>query len=190
MPIHELDYELEDTLVTSSPEQLKALGDETRLAILDMLLERSASTSDLAAALDKPKGTVAHHLNVLLQAELIQVVRTRQVRAMTEKFFGRTARTFLLGKGFGPGHFLRQAMAEVEHLDDQVDDDSPHHGMFTLRHARISHDRAAEYVSRLTELSDEFSGDVRDGEVVYGMLLGVFPTRNPALPKESPEEAS
>lgn len=188
MPIQELDYDLDDTMVTSSPEHLKALGDGTRLSILDLLLERSASTSQLAEALAKPKGTVAHHLNVLLDAGLIQVVRTRQVRAMTEKFFGRSARTFLLRGGFGPEHFLRQAMAEVEHLE--VDEKESKHGIFTLRHARIPHERAAEYVQRLAELSDEFAAEARDGDVVYGMILGVYPSRQPMLPADpSTEEA-
>ena len=43
-----------------------------------------------------PKGTVGHHLKVLEKAGLIRVVRTRQVRALTEKYYGRVARLFEL----------------------------------------------------------------------------------------------
>ena len=184
MPINELDYDLDDTLATTSPEQLKALGDETRLAILDLLLQRSASTGQLAEALSKPKSTVAHHLAVLHDAGLVKVVRTRQVRAITEKFFGRAARTFLLGKGAGPGLFLRHAIAEVEGLTDS--DVDPHEvaGLFTLRHARIPKQRADEYVTRLAELSEEFMDEARGGDVVYGLLVGLYPTRHPVLHEE------
>ena len=47
-------------------------------------------------ALDTPKGTVGHHLKVLEKAGLVRVVRTRKVRALTEKYYGRVARLFVL----------------------------------------------------------------------------------------------
>ena len=53
------------------------------------------STTELAEKLGLPKGTVGHHLKVLEKAGLVHVVRTRQVRAVTEKFYGRVARLFL-----------------------------------------------------------------------------------------------
>jgi len=46
--------------------------------------------------LETPKGTVGHHLKVLEAAGLIRVVRTRKVRALTEKYYGRVARLFVL----------------------------------------------------------------------------------------------
>lgn len=188
MPIDKLDYDLDDTLAASSPEQLKALGDDTRLAILDLLLERSASTGQLAEALDKPKSTVAHHLSVLHDTGLVKVVRTRQVRAITEKFFGRTARTFVLGRGAGPGLFMRRAIAEVEQLEHAELDPEEVSGMFTLRHARVPKDRADEYAARLAELSEEFTAEPRHGSVVYGLLLGLYPTRHAGLPEDGEDE--
>ena len=90
------DYELDDVLVVEDPKQLRALGDFTRGRIIGLLGQRAASTTELAAALDMPKGTVGHHLKVLEKAGLVRVVRTRQVRALTEKFYGRVARLFEL----------------------------------------------------------------------------------------------
>ena len=90
------DYELDDVLVVQDPKQLRALGDFTRGRIIGLLGQRAASTTELAAALDMPKGTVGHHLKVLEKAGLVRVVRTRQVRALTEKFYGRVARLFEL----------------------------------------------------------------------------------------------
>ena len=78
-----------------APEQLKALADELRSKIVIILRERAASTTELAARLALPKSTVGHHLKVLEKAGLVRVVRTRQVRAVTERYFGRTARLFL-----------------------------------------------------------------------------------------------
>ena len=90
------DYDLDDVLVVEDPKQLRALGDVLRARIVMLLRERAASTTELAAVLETPKGTVGHHLKVLETAGLVRVVRTRQVRAMTEKFYGRVARLFVL----------------------------------------------------------------------------------------------
>jgi len=89
------DYEADDVLVVREPEQLRALGDDLRSRIVVLLRDRSLSTTELAEQLGLPKGTVGHHVKVLEKAGLIQVVRTRQVRAVTEKFYGRVARLFL-----------------------------------------------------------------------------------------------
>ena len=90
-----LDYEAADTLVVSEPAQLRALSDEVRGRIVALLRERATSASELAGLLEMPKGTVGHHLKVLERAGLVHVVRTRRVRAVTEKYYGRVARLFL-----------------------------------------------------------------------------------------------
>src|SRR6202158_6520062 len=115
-----LDYDAPETLVVGAPEQLKALADQVRAAIIALLRERAYSTQQLAKELGIPKGTVGHHLKVLERAGLIHVVRTRQVRAVTEKFYGRTARLFLYhaedpadARAIGTT-MLRQAANELE----------------------------------------------------------------------------
>jgi DNA-binding transcriptional ArsR family regulator len=83
-------------LVVQEPQQLRALGDDLRARIAMLLRERAASTTELSQTLGIPKGTVGHHLKVLENAGLIRVVRTRRVRALTEKYYGRVARLFVL----------------------------------------------------------------------------------------------
>src|SRR5436189_5659250 len=90
------DYELEDRLALTEPHQVKALGHPLRNTILGLLHERAATVTELAASVERPKSTVAHHVKVLAQAGLIQVVRTRRVRAIDERFYGRTARMFYI----------------------------------------------------------------------------------------------
>jgi DNA-binding transcriptional ArsR family regulator len=168
------DYELAQRVEASSPAQLKALADDTRRHILDLLLDRAATTTHVAAALDRPKGTVGYHLKVLEAAGLIKVVRTAQVRAMTEKYYGRVARTIVVKareSDAAPFPMLAEAMNEARVLNP--DDALP---MFTLRHVRISQERAIEFAERLAALSEEFVDLPREGDVVYGMIAGVFPT--------------
>ncbi|HET9601006.1 MAG TPA: helix-turn-helix domain-containing protein, partial [Acidimicrobiales bacterium] len=127
------DYELADEVVADRPEQLKALGERTRLAILDLVLNRAATITELSVALSKPKGTVAHHVEVLLRSGLLRVVRTRQVRAMTESFYGRTGRTIVVTVPLTPGHPMGGMLAEA--LNEQIPHVEGCGGGFTRRHA-------------------------------------------------------
>lgn len=173
-----LDYEIDEEVVADSPAALKALADTTRVALLDLLLERAATTSHLAEALDKPKGTVGYHLKVLEKCGLIRIVRTRQVRAMTEKYYGRVGRTIIIsGRGTmkDPLFMVHDALRDV-----QITDGAPL-PMFTTRRARIPESRAIEYATRLADLAAEFAAEPRQGERVYGVLAGVYPTDLPTL---------
>lgn len=91
----QLDYELGAEISADTPARLKALGDPLRQLLLDLVLERAMSVSELAARVQRPKSTVAHHVDLLTDVGLLQVVRTRKVRAMEERFYGRTARTIV-----------------------------------------------------------------------------------------------
>lgn len=59
-------YDHDDTL-----SKLKALGDETRLRIVELILEKYMSASELSALLDLTIPTIAHHLKVLASAGII-----------------------------------------------------------------------------------------------------------------------
>src|SRR5688572_31549707 len=91
------DYELDDMLVITAPEKLRAMADPLRGTILELVLERAATVTDLARAVDRPKSTVAYHVNLLVDAGLLRVVRTRRVRAIEERYYGRVARTYYIG---------------------------------------------------------------------------------------------
>ena len=91
------DYDLDDLLVVTAPEQLRALADPLRSTLLELLLERAATVNELAVAVGRPKSSVAYHVNQLVDAGLLRVVRTRRVRAIEERFYGRVARTYYVG---------------------------------------------------------------------------------------------
>ncbi|MBA2375615.1 MAG: winged helix-turn-helix domain-containing protein [Actinomycetota bacterium] len=182
------DYELDEVLGVRDPEQFKAVGDPTRHRIIILLSEKAATTSQLAEALEQPKGSVGHHLKVLEDAGLIRVVRTRQVRAMTEKYYGRTARFFDFGdpEGRMPEKefivdFFRQVMDEYEGPDP----DGEFSDLQALRHARIPASEAREFQKRVAKLAEEFDGmESVAGERVYGFLYQVYLTDLPEIPEE------
>src|SRR6476661_1842787 len=84
------DYELADRMALTSPAQVRAIGHPLRTTILQLLHERAATVTELAVAVARPKSTVAHHVEVLTRNGLLRVVRTRKVRAIEERFYGRT----------------------------------------------------------------------------------------------------
>jgi DNA-binding transcriptional ArsR family regulator len=177
------DYELADEFNASEPTRFKALGDPLRLLILDLVLERALTVTELAERTGRPKGSVAYHVDVLVEAGLLRVVRTRKVRAVEERFYGRVARTILIPDQPGEIPFLRDVLADI---DIERPDADQLAGGFTFRHARIPRERAEEYVRRLYALSLEFIDEPRGGDVEYGMYVALFPTnRLPKAPAET-----
>ena len=51
-----------------------------------------------------------------------------------------------------------------------------------MRYARIAAERLEEYRVRLDQLAAEFTAESRVGDVVWGLVLALFPTVRPHLP--------
>jgi DNA-binding transcriptional ArsR family regulator len=185
------DYELADRIVVTAPEQLRAMAHPLRATILDLLLERAATVAELAAAVTRPKSTVAHHVNVLVDAGMLRVVRTRRVRAIDERYYGRTARLFYVGVVNRPGedpttvHANALSVAAAESVPAHEADDL----RSILRHARIPEERAAEFWEHVVAVVRDFSQLPRSGDTAYGFAAGLYPTDYPTLPDPDDEPA-
>ena len=178
------DYELADRMALTKPAQVKAIGHPLRTTILQLLHERAATVTELAATVERPKSTVAHHVDVLTQNGLLQVVRTRKVRAIEERFYGRTARMFYVAAEPSPAG---EAMpGDFNDFEVAARESATAFEQGTLwgfiRHARISEDQASEFWDRMAELVDEFDRMPRSGETMYGFAIGIYPTDHPSLP--------
>ena len=178
------DYDLADRIVLTEASQVKALGHPLRNTILGLLHERAATVSELAVAVDRPKSTVAHHVKVLAEAGLVQVVRTRRVRAIEERFYGRSARMFYVSvERSGDGDDLPRDFNDFE-VAARESTEAYRDGKLWgfIRHARISEAQASDFWERMAELVAEFDQLPRSGETVYGFAVGVYPTDHPTLP--------
>src|SRR6478609_7990533 len=178
------DYDLADRIALTSPAQVKALSHPLRTTILHLLHERAATVTELARALERPKSTVAHHVKVLAVAGLVQVVRTRRVRAIEERFYGRTARMFYVSvERDTDGESMPRDFNDFEVAAGEsaaAFRDGKLWGF--IRHARISEEQASEFWERMAELVAEFDRLPRSGETMYGFAVGVYPTDLPTLP--------
>jgi DNA-binding transcriptional ArsR family regulator len=177
------DYELEDRLALTEPSQIKALGHPLRNTILGLLHERAATVTELAATVERPKSTVAHHVKVLADAGLVRVVRTRRVRAIEERFYGRTARMFYVSvERSTDGDDLPRDFNDFEVAAGEsaaAFRDGKLWGF--IRHARIPETQALEFWERMAVLVAEFDHLPRSGDTVYGFAVGVYPTDLPTL---------
>jgi DNA-binding transcriptional ArsR family regulator len=182
------DYDLADRIALTEPAQVRAIGHPLRNTILGLLHERAATVSELAVAVERPKSTVAHHVKVLAEAGLLQVVRTRRVRAVEERFYGRTARLFYVRlerseDGDAPRDFNDFEVAA--HESAAAFEDGKLWGF--IRHARVAEAQVSAFWERMAELVSEFDRLPRSGETVYGFAVGVYPTDHPALPRSGDE---
>lgn len=180
-----LDYELADRMELTTIAQVRAIADPLRETILELLLERAATITELAAALGRPKGTIAYHVKLLTDNSILQVVRTRRVRAVTENYYGRTARLHFVGalkaldESGRPiyGNYLVTAAKESAQAH-RADDLSA-----ILRYARIPRENLREFRRRMFDLADEFSTLPRGGEQDFAFVAALYPTeRQPHLP--------
>ena len=166
------DYEADDTLIVAEPAQLRAMADPFRIQLIQLLRDRARSTQEISEELSIPKGTVGHHLKVLESAGLIRVVRTRKVRALTEKFYGRTARLFLYqtedpadGRAIS-AVTLRQAASEVEL--------APVVTGFGLVRARLTKKDLERFERRTKRLMDDFRSADQAGGVPSSLTGGIW----------------
>src|SRR4029450_1137429 len=156
------DYDLEEVRVVSSRQELRAMADPLRSSILDLVLERAATVSELATAVGRPKSTGAHHVGVLVAADMLKggrprrVARPRRVRALDERFYGRTSRIFYVGR------IQPDEVTIVPNLlsDAAVESGPAYEGdrlRAILRYARIPTESAAEFWDRVFALVNDFS---------------------------------
>ncbi|MGI8870787.1 MAG: helix-turn-helix domain-containing protein [Mycobacteriales bacterium] len=177
------DYQLDDVRFVTSTQELKAMFDPFRGTLLELLLERAASVQELAAAVRRPKSTVAYHVNLLADAGMLKVVRTRAIRGRVERFYGRTARLFYVGR-ITPEQteLIPIPMAEWAaetahaHADDSL--------RAMQRYAWIDEADANEFYDRVLDLVNEFSQlPRRDRGKAHAFMVALYPTEHPRLPE-------
>lgn len=180
------DYEADEVLVVRTHEGLRALGHELRGRIVVLLRERAASTTELAEALGVPKGTVGHHLKVLERAGLIRVVATRRVRAVTERYYGRVARLFLIATEDAALEGAGEAFAAMmlRQGADEIPAKAPDHDLMTagLAHARLRPAQARRLIRRLDKLFVDLRAHDDPAGEPYGFAASIYPA-SPVLPR-------
>ena len=85
----------------STPEALRAIGDPTRVRLLETMVQRQDpawSVKELAAALGVPQTRLYHHVEQLLAQDFIRPVERRVVSGIIETRYRVTALSFQLDR--------------------------------------------------------------------------------------------
>lgn len=83
----------DETFWLDTPEQFEALGEPTRLEMLELLM-RPHTVAEVAERMRVPRTRLYHHVNLLEETGMIRVVDTRRSGAVTEKIYQVTATSF------------------------------------------------------------------------------------------------
>lgn len=81
--------------IAVDPRVIKALGHPLRQSVLHILNARVASPAEISVELNEPLGNVSYHVQILLENDAIELVRTAPARGALEHFYRATMRPFL-----------------------------------------------------------------------------------------------
>jgi DNA-binding transcriptional ArsR family regulator len=182
--------------VVSDHETLRALADPLRLRILETMVTRvddAWSVKELAAALGVPQTRLYHHIELLLERDLIRPAAQRLVSGIVETRYRVTALSLRLdprllssdeeGATSLVANVLEAARSEIlaavrtTALDPE--NLAPERPLISRGLAKLTPERAGELRQRLVALLEEFDHDEQPG-VPYGLLLAFYPATNPA----------
>jgi DNA-binding transcriptional ArsR family regulator len=181
-------------LIVDNAQQFKALGDPTRTRILDIMQQKPATAKQIAHLLKMAPGTIGHHLQVLEEAGLAQIVARRLVHGIVAKYYTRTA--LIYSYDFPPEvrgqddftfemlTHARDQLAEAiaSGFIDPADPDPLCTSSFPRM--RLSPERVSYYGERIRALVEEYINEdpAPDGQV-YGFCTAFF-----KVPQYMPEQ--
>jgi DNA-binding transcriptional ArsR family regulator len=98
MSLLETEVPIRD-VITTNPEKAKALENDVRTKILDMLASREMTIEEIDTELErrgenKAETTVRHHVNVLKDAGMVELSRLEEVSGATQKYYKSNTRVF------------------------------------------------------------------------------------------------
>lgn len=166
-----------DEAVVRSAAQFKALGHPVRHDIVSLLRQRPATLRQLADALGLAKGTMAHHVQVLREAGLVDLGERRPVRGGTEQFFRLVSGAFRV-------EGTRAARLLFEVALNEMSEQAPAPEHTALRHLWLSPEAASALAAEIEAYATGIDvSDSPDGRQ-YGLLMSLFPTDTPRLARD------
>lgn len=109
---------------------------------------------------------------------MLRVVRTRRVRAIRERFYGRAARMFYVGLGRRAGGAALPRDFNDFEVAGKESVAAYEIGRLRafIRHARIPESQAAAFWDRIEQVIHDYDRLPRSGDTVYGFAVGLSPS--------------
>jgi DNA-binding transcriptional ArsR family regulator len=186
------DYRPEPVMRVGDPDTLRALGDPTRIRIIETMVQRQDppwSVKELAASLSVPQTRLYHHVEQLLAHDLIRAVERRVVQGIIETRYRVTALSLQLDRRMfagddAPSEALHETLVAVfDSARDEIEtaitagvvgagDDRL---LVSRGLARLTPERAAALRRRLIELETEFDDEPVEGAQPWGVVVALYP---------------
>jgi DNA-binding transcriptional ArsR family regulator len=183
----------ESERLVSDPETLRALADPLRLRMLEAMVTRAAepwSVKELAAVLRVPQTRLYHHIDLLLERDLIRAAGRRLVSGIVETRYQVAALSLRLDPRLLSSEDDAEAtsalmtnvldtargeiIAALRIATANPDAMAPDRPVVSRGLAKLTPARAAELRARLVALIEEFDDGEVEGAKPYGFLLAFY----------------
>ena len=133
MSLLETEVPIRD-VITTDPEKAKALENDVRAKILDMLADEELTIEEIHTELErrgeaKAETTVRHHVNVLKDADMVELARLEEAGGGTQKYYKSNTRVFSYDLPGDVDETLEGAFAQIRgDLETVLDEVLNEHG--------------------------------------------------------------
>lgn len=180
--------------VISDVETLKAISDPLRLRIIETMVTRHDapwSVKELASALDVPQTRLYHHIELLVERELLRVAEQRVVSGIIETRYRVAALSLRLdpklvsagGQGESAARDMlatvfEEVRRDLERVFAQAGVEAargPGRPFITRSAARLTTERAGELRRRIEALLEEYDApSTEPGTETYRLLIAMY----------------
>lgn len=172
--------ELPPTVAITTLQQFKAVSHPLRTQILSIIQHQPATAKQIANRLKASTGSIGHHLKLLEEAGLAQVVAKRVTNGIIAKYYARTGKIFmfelppeLVSPRSVTKDIVGNALAELHATLDEKGEQASVLSGYPRR--KLSAKQIAKYEQRMTKLIDDFINEPADPQgVAVGLVYALF----------------
>lgn len=172
--------ELPPTVAITTLQQFKAISHTLRTQILAIIQHQPTTAKQIAERLKVSTGSVGHHLKLLEEAGLAQVVAKRVTNGIIAKYYARTGKMFnfelppeLVSPRSVTEDIIGNALADLHATLDEKGDQANVTSGYPRR--KLTAKQLAKYQQRMHKLLEDFLNEPVDPQgVAVGLVYAMF----------------
>jgi DNA-binding transcriptional ArsR family regulator len=184
MPHDNTPPDLPELYTLDSIEQVRAVADELRIRIIDLLIQQPMTVTQIGEALGIAPAKAHYHVGELKRVGLVRIVKTRERGNIVEKYYRTVARDFTISdtllQHVAPDETLAAISQHLQTLTRAFlrafsraigsEDQRAHYIQLTSASLWATHDEMRHLNRRITELLEPYHTPRRDANVHPRML--------------------
>ena len=172
--------ELPPSVAITTLKQFKAVSHPLRTQILSIIQHQPATAKQIADRLRASTGSIGHHLKLLEEAGLAQVVAKRVTNGIIAKYYARTGKMFmfelpaeLVSPRSVTNGIVGNALADLQATLDEKGEQASVASGYPRR--KLSAKQIAKYEQRMQKLLDDFINEPVDPQgTAVGLVYAMF----------------